>query len=41
VLGVLGLLGGFKVLAFLAPYGFWLLAAGWLLLVLATLLEGL
>jgi hypothetical protein len=40
-LGLLGLLGKFGALAVLAQYGFWLMAAGWLLLVLATLLEGL
>jgi uncharacterized membrane protein YgdD (TMEM256/DUF423 family) len=38
---VLGLLGGFKVVGAIAPYGLYLLALGWLLLVLGTLLEGI
>lgn len=41
ILGVLGLLGGFGVINAIASYGLWLLALGWLLLVLGTLLEGL
>jgi len=40
-LGLAGVLGKFGALAVLAQYAFWLMAAGWLLLVLATLLEGL
>jgi len=41
VLGVLGFLGKYAVVAALAPYAFWLVAAGLVLLVLATLLKGL
>jgi hypothetical protein len=41
VLGLVGLLGNFGALAVFAQYAFWLMAAGWLLLVLATLLQGL
>jgi len=39
ILGVLGLLG--KVIPFLSPYGFWLLAVGFILLVLGLLVKGL
>jgi hypothetical protein len=41
VIGVAGLLGKLGALAVLAKYDFWLMALGWFLLVLATLLEGL
>ncbi|MBN2257484.1 MAG: hypothetical protein JW704_06640 [Anaerolineaceae bacterium] len=39
ILGVLGILG--LVLPFLAPFAFWLVLAGLVLLVLALLLKGL
>ena len=41
VLGVLGFLGHYGILAALAGYAFWLVTAGLILLVLATLLKGL
>jgi hypothetical protein len=41
ILGVLGLLGHFGVIAALAPYAFWFVAAGLILLVLATLIKDL
>ncbi len=40
-LGVLGLLGHFGTIASLSPYSFWLVTAGLVLLVLATLLKDL
>jgi len=40
-LGVLGVLGYLGTVAALSEYAFWLVAAGWLLLVLATLLKDL
>jgi hypothetical protein len=41
ILGVLGLLGHFATIAMLSQYSFWLVAAGFVLLVLATLLRDL
>ncbi|HUS85341.1 MAG TPA: hypothetical protein VMX56_09360 [Anaerolineales bacterium] len=40
-LGVLGILGYTGTVAALSEYAFWLVVAGWLLLVLATLLKDL
>ena len=40
-LGVLGVLGYTGTVAALGEYAFWLVVAGWLLLVLATLLKDL
>ena len=40
-LGFLGLLGYMKAVAALSPYGFWLVFAGLVLLVLANLLKDL
>ena len=40
-LGVVGLLGNAGVLAFAAPFAFWLVFFGLLLLVLGLLLKGL
>jgi len=40
-LGVLGILGHTGTVASLGEYAFWLVIAGWLLLVLATLLKDL
>ncbi len=40
-LGVLGFLGGIGVLAFLAPYAFWLVFVGLALLIIALLVKGL
>lgn len=41
ILGVLGLLGHFGVIAGLGAYAFWLVTIGLILLVLATLLKDL
>jgi hypothetical protein len=41
ILGVLGLLGHFGVIAGLSPYSFWLVTAGLVLLVVATLVKKL
>jgi hypothetical protein len=41
ILGVLGLLGHFGTVAALSPYAFWLVAAGLILLVVATLIKNL
>ena len=41
VLGALGLLGYYAVVAALGGYSFWLVTAGWVILVLATLLNDL
>jgi hypothetical protein len=40
-LGVLGLLGGIGLLAFLAPFAFWLEFVGLALLIIALLVKGL
>jgi hypothetical protein len=40
-LGVLGILGYTRTIAGLSPYAFWLVTAGLVLLVLATLLKDL
>ena len=40
ILGVLGILGYFAVAA-LAPYAFWLVTAGFVLLVLGNIVKGL
>ena len=41
ILGLLGLLGELDIVADLSTYAFWLVAAGLVLLVLATLLKDL
>lgn len=41
ILGVLGLLGHYAIVSALGVYAFWLVTAGLVLLVLATLLKGL
>jgi hypothetical protein len=41
ILGALGLLGHFGVIAVLSPYAFWLVTAGLILLVVATLVRNL
>jgi hypothetical protein len=41
ILGILGLIGELGSVPFLSDYPFWFMFAGWLLLVLATLLKGL
>lgn len=41
VLGVLGILGAMGVVVALAPYAFWLVVAGWALLLIATIMRGM
>lgn len=41
ILGLLGLIGQFVVIAVITPYSFWLVAIAFILLTLATLLDGL
>lgn len=41
ILGVLGLLGFFGIIASLSTYSFWLVTAGLVLLVVATLVKDL
>ncbi len=41
ILGVLGILGAMGVVVALAPYGFWLVVAGWALLLIATIMRGM
>jgi len=41
VLGVLGVLGQFGVIGALAPFAFWFVLVGMILLVLGNLLKGL
>jgi hypothetical protein len=41
VLVILGLIGQFGVVAAIAPYGFWLVLIGAVLLLLATQMKGL
>jgi hypothetical protein len=41
ILVVAGLLGYFKVLAFLSPYAFWLVLVGFVVLFLGNLVKGL
>jgi hypothetical protein len=41
ILGLLGIFGTFIEIPIATEYGFWLLAAGWLLLIIATVTKGL
>jgi hypothetical protein len=41
ILGLLGLLGYLDVITSLTEYAFWLVAAGWALLLVATAMRGL
>jgi 4-hydroxybenzoate polyprenyltransferase len=41
ILGVLGLLGHLGTIAALSPYAFWLMTAGLVLMLLATLIKNL
>lgn len=41
ILGILGILGAMGVVAALATYAFWLVVAGWALLLIATLMRGM
>ena len=41
ILGVLGLLGFTKTIAALSPYSFWLVMAGLVLMLVATLIKNL
>lgn len=40
ILGVLGILGAFAAIPFVTEYHFWLVVIGFVLLTLATLLDG-
>jgi len=41
ILGIVGVLGVLGVITGLAAYAFWLVVAGWALLLIATLLRGM
>ena len=41
ILGIVGVLGVLGVITGLAAYAFWLVAAGWALLLIATLMRGM
>jgi hypothetical protein len=41
ILGVLGILASLGAIAALAPYAFWLVVAGWALLLIATVMRNM
>ena len=41
ILGVVGILGVLGVITALAAYAFWLVVAGWALLLIATVMRGM
>jgi len=41
ILGILGILASMGVIAALAAYAFWLVVAGWALLLIATVMRGM
>jgi len=41
ILGIVGILGVLGVITGLAAYAFWLVVAGWALLLVATLMRGM
>ena len=41
ILGIVGILGVLGVITALAAYAFWLVAAGWALLLIATVMRGM
>jgi len=41
ILGIVGILGAMGIVVAIAPYGFWLVVAGWALLVIATIMRGM
>jgi hypothetical protein len=41
ILGIVGILASMGVIAALATYAFWLVVAGWALLLIATLMRGM
>jgi hypothetical protein len=41
ILGIVGILGSLGVIASLAAYAFWLVVAGWALLLIATMMRGM
>ena len=41
ILGILGILGSMGIIAALATYAFWLVVAGWAILLIATMLRGM
>jgi hypothetical protein len=41
ILGIAGILGFLGIVAALSTYAFWLVAAGWAVLVVATIMRGM
>ena len=41
ILGVVGILGALGIITALAAYAFWLVVAGWALLLIATIMRGM
>ena len=41
ILGIVGILGFLGIVAALSTYSFWLVAAGWVLLLIATVMRGM
>jgi len=41
ILGIVGILGALGIVIAIAPYGFWLVVAGWALLLIATVMRGM
>ena len=41
ILGIVGILGSMGIIAALATYAFWLVVAGWALLLIATVMRGM
>ena len=41
ILGIVGILGAMGIVVAIAPYGFWLVVAGWALLLIATIMRGM
>ena len=41
ILGILGILGFLGAVAALAPYAFWLVVAGWAILLIATVMRNM
>ena len=41
ILGIIGILGFLAIITALSTYAFWLVVAGWALLLIATLMRGM
>ena len=41
ILGIVGILGALGIITALAAYAFWLVVAGWALLLIATIMRGM